>query len=277
MSKKDTNESFDLKNTTKYKRVGEYQGSQNKIEFLCTTCNTIWLSTPNSILNLKGCPSCFFKKDTNESFDLKNTTKYKRIGEYTGSKIKIEFQCSICQNIWSIRPLDILQGNGCSICNGNNKYTHESFDKRNTSEYKRVGNYINLKTKIHFKCLKCLNIWKVTPISILQGSGCPYCVTTGFQISKRGYLYFIQIEDFLKVGITNREPIKRYKEITDSTVTEIKIIEGLGKDIYGLEQLIHKTFKHYYPTTLKNGHTECFPSDLKEQILQFITIATSRG
>lgn len=38
-----------------------------------------------------------------------------------------------------------------------------------------LSEYINCSTKIEVKCLKCGNIWKTTPNSLLGGHGCPIC------------------------------------------------------------------------------------------------------
>lgn len=214
------------------------------------------------------------RKDTNESFDLKNITKYKRVGEYLGSKVKIEFLCPKCSNIWLVSPCVILVGDGCPNCAKNKKDNNDSIDKKlleRNIKYKRIGTYINSCTKINFLCYICNNLWLISPTNIFSGYGCPSCSTHGFNQNEKAYLYFIQIEDFLKVGITNREPSKRYKELTNKEVIEIKVISGLGKDIKSLEDKIHKIFKHYYPKEkLKSGNTECFPLSLKNEILSHI-------
>lgn len=215
------------------------------------------------------------KKDTNESFDLKNTTKYIRIGTYMGSLYKIAFKCYNCSNIWSITPNCILKGKGCPICAINkSKDTNESFDLKNTTKYIRVDNYIGSLTNIKFKCPDCLSLFSTRPSKILSGYGCPNCASTGFKLNKEAFLYVIQIDNFLKVGITNRNPIKRYKEITNKKVEEIKVIQGIGNYIRELEKKIHNNFKHYYPNDLKSGSTECFPLNLKTNILEYICFLT---
>lgn len=213
---------------------------------------------------------------TNETFDLKNTSKYKRIGNYEGSKTKIDFICPDCNTIWKATPGNVLKGSGCFKCSYKTRastipisnYEFDAKLKALNIAYVRVEPYIGTMHKILFSCNICSSTWKVMPNTILNGHGCPNCAISGYKRDQLGYLYFIQIDNFLKVGITNREPKHRYKElIKTSSVIEIKVICGDGKSIYDLEQLVHKTFNHYNPKTLKSGNTECFSLSLKEDIL----------
>lgn len=216
---------------------------------------------------------------TNLEFDTKCTSKgilYKRLDTYIGTKIAIKFQCNKCFNIWRARPDNILAGRGCPNCyQAKSKHTDNTLDillLEKQIYYTRVDTYINNSTPINFKCNICSNLWKATPGSILSKiSNCPYCPRyslNGFKPNKEAYLYIIQIDNFLKVGITNRKPNIRYKEITNKKVIEIKVIEGKGSLIKELEQKIHNNFKHYYPEEkLKSGNTECFHIELKENIL----------
>jgi len=151
------------------------------------------------------------------------------------------------------------------------KLTNESFDLKNNTEYIRIGDYINCRTKISFLCPYCNTVWDALPKNILEGHGCPKCSVSGYKKNLPGHLYFIQINDFLKIGITNREPSLRYMQLTDTAnITEIKVIYGDGNSIYDLEQLIHSKFSHYNPKSLKSGNTECFALSLKEDILLFL-------
>lgn len=56
--------------------------------------------------------------------------------------------------------------------------THEQFveDLRNINTNINVlGSYINNRTKISVKCLKCGNTWETSPKVLLRGGGCPKC------------------------------------------------------------------------------------------------------
>lgn len=217
------------------------------------------------------------KKLTNESFDLKNTSGYTRIGNYINSKAKIAFLCPSCNNTWDTTPDRILRGHGCFDCSYTIRsstvpITQEQFvQKLDNIPYTLVGKYIGTMYKTLFKCNSCNNEWETRPNDILNGHGCPECALTGYKKDRLGYLYFIQVGSFLKVGITNRLPALRYKEITkDLSITEIKVLSGDGNLIYQLEQFIHKIFPHYDTKVLKSGNTECFPISLKEEILRVL-------
>lgn len=49
-----------------------------------------------------------------------------------------------------------------------------------------------------------------------KGCGCPRCATSGFDPDKNAVLYIMISNDFVKVGITNRNPSDRAKRISKS-------------------------------------------------------------
>lgn len=53
-----TNTTFDIKNTTKYIRIGDYLNNSTPILFKCPECDNTWKTTPSKILSNRGCPSC---------------------------------------------------------------------------------------------------------------------------------------------------------------------------------------------------------------------------
>lgn len=219
------------------------------------------------------------KKLTNESFDLKNNTEYIRIGDYINCRTKISFLCPYCNTVWDALPKNILEGHGCFSCSYikkayNMRFTEKQFNEKLALlniKHTLVGKYVGTKSKTLFRCFNCKDTWETRPDSILEGHGCPKCSVSGYKKNLPGHLYFIQINDFLKIGITNREPSLRYMQLTDTAnITEIKVIYGDGNSIYDLEQLIHSKFSHYNPKSLKSGNTECFALSLKEDILLFL-------
>lgn len=222
----------------------------------------------------------------NETFDKKlidKGIKYKRIGNYLGSNIKILFQCYKCNNVWSIKPNHILNGSGCMNCrNKPLKYTNETFDKellKRGIKHKRVGDYVGALTKIEFECALCGSIWKCTPGNIFTGNNCSnHSTSGGYNTSFKGYLYIIVInrgfETLLKVGITNRNPKYRIQEIKASSkalsIDIIKIIEDTGLTIKNLESNIHSTFEKFITQDKFDGYTECFSLDKLDSILKYI-------
>lgn len=220
------------------------------------------------------------KKDTNESFDLKNRTKYLRIGNYINYKTKIDFKC-ICGNIWKVSPEKIQAGKGCPKCSKFVKrHTDEVFDNLNTTKYKRVESYVTGDTLIGFLCPDCNNIFNTRPRTILAGSGCPSCASVGFNPLVKGNLYFVVIylngDSFLKVGITNRELTERFKEFKVDKVHILETYYGDGYIIQDIERIVHSKITHYKPASIFSGSTECFPLSSLEEVYSVIESEISR-
>jgi hypothetical protein len=100
------------------------------------------------------------------------------LADYIGSKIKVKIICSVHGEFLQ-QPGNHLSGRGCTICGENYPLTNEIVDKLIINKnIERIGNYINNKIKIDFKCLinNCFHIWSAAPSSIINNnSGCPAC------------------------------------------------------------------------------------------------------
>ena len=183
--KKKTHKEFvqELKElTSEIEVIEEYKNSKEKIKFLCKKCNNIWMAQPNNILNGNKCPKCYgTPKKTHEKFleEIKERNyKIEVLEKYIDAKTKIKYKCDICNNIWEATPNQILRGSGCPKCYGTPKKTHEDFVdelkiKKNYVEI--IEKYIDANTFIKFKCKKCGNIWKDSPIKLLNRGLCPKC------------------------------------------------------------------------------------------------------
>ncbi len=108
--------------------LGEYINDSIKILCKCLIDEYEWSATPSSLLQKHGCPKCAKNiKNTTENFKLKMldiNPNINILGEYKNINTKILCQCDICKRIFSIRPSDLLHGQGCSHCNrskGENK------------------------------------------------------------------------------------------------------------------------------------------------------------
>jgi DNA-directed RNA polymerase subunit M/transcription elongation factor TFIIS len=189
------------------KRLGEIINAIIKIEWECLieNCKYKWNATPHSILNgnKSGCPRCGKRKPwpkylkrkdpsrsrpnkmDNENVDrrLKEANRdIRRLSDFTSATMKGDWQCLICQYIWITIPHSILNHEtGCPKCSGRLKLTNEDIDRRlidNCRLIKRLGDIINVMTKIPWQCLveECQFIWETAPDAILNGnSGCPKC------------------------------------------------------------------------------------------------------
>lgn len=131
------------------------------------------------------------KKLSNEEVDKRIINKnIIRLDNYINNKIRMNWKCSICNNIWKTKASHILSNSNCPKCIQNaTKLSNEIIDKRlleNKRTIKRIGNYIDYKTKIEWECLIDGNRWKTTlsPIFRKNGkSGCPLCKITSHRLS----------------------------------------------------------------------------------------------
>lgn len=100
------------------------------------------------------------------------------IGIYNGANNKILHMCKIDGHEWYVTPHNILRGEGCPVCGGTIKKTHEQYVLELEQTGKSIvalGQYVNAKTKILHKCIIDGYEWMATPDSILHKSGCPKC------------------------------------------------------------------------------------------------------
>lgn len=100
------------------------------------------------------------------------------IERYINNYTPILHRCKLDGYQWSIRPYSVLGGQGCPMCAGNAKRTHEQYikDLANIAlDIEPVEEYINTDTPILHKCRVCEHIWPIKPNHTLNGHGCPMC------------------------------------------------------------------------------------------------------
>ena len=107
--------------------IDQYIGGHVPILHKCKIDGYEWTASPSSILNKKGCPQCARKsrallltKSHEQYVDELNKIfpQIKILEEYKASKLKALHQCTICNNIWSVKPDQLLHGKGCPVCAG---------------------------------------------------------------------------------------------------------------------------------------------------------------
>ena len=172
------------------------------------------------------------KKRTHEQFieEVKQLTndEYKVCGEYVNARTKIQMKHIICDRIWLVTPSNFLHGNKCGYCYGTHKKTTNEFKKEisdiTNGEYELISEYINSKSKIKIKHIKCGREYFTTPSDFLRGGRCKSCSRI-----KKTHLDFV--EDM-------------YKEVKDeySILSDYK---GTNKKI----QLRHNICGHIYDIT----------------------------
>lgn len=117
-----------------------------------------------------------------EELKIKNPT-VEVVGKYVNSHTKIMHHCLIHDVYWKSEPSNVLQGHGCKQCgkekiSANTRKTHDGYVLElsiKNSNIVVLEEYKGTDTKILHKCKIDGYEWKVTPASLLNGSGCPVC------------------------------------------------------------------------------------------------------
>ena len=173
--------------------LSKYEKDNIKVKCKCKVCGFEWESKPSNLLQGKGCKQCHFnnmrilRKKPHEQFvqELHNINKnIKVLSEYTGAQNKVDCECLIHNQKFSMSPTHLLSGEtGCRECI-NIKFhlgglkTHEQFVKELSNinkNIKVIGEYDGAKNNIEVECLKCGHIWNPVADSLLHGYGCPCC------------------------------------------------------------------------------------------------------
>lgn len=174
----------------------------NKVEYIrhdlpvTITCSIHgdFIQTPTSHLSGRGCQKCAKKFMDLEYFIEKSREKHSN--KYLYEKV---FYNGVINNVIIICPIhgefkqtpkSHLDGAGCRKCSGcemDTKYFIEkSFEcfPKNTFIYDKTI-YIDAKTKIELKCVKCNKYFLQNPQSHLRGNnGCDKCYITNLSLSK---------------------------------------------------------------------------------------------
>jgi rubrerythrin len=171
--------------------TGEFNGMMVKTEFTCDAHHT-WLASPSSVANIKsGCRKCHTAKIRLSAREVRKQIKeisggnIVMIGVYTGSKVKTEFQCKVCDHTWEIAPEGILYSkSGCRKCSDKAGSVSEAqfIERLRLSHRERItsaGPFNGLMNKADYLCNVCDNKWSTTGISLVgaRKHGCPACAT----------------------------------------------------------------------------------------------------
>lgn len=105
----------------KIKILGRYKNNKTPIEVSCNVCGYEWSPTPNSLIEMKGCPKCSgLLRKTQDEFVREMAEKHPTItviGEYVNNRVKVKCFCNKCKTYFYNSPHTMLSnGNGCSNC-----------------------------------------------------------------------------------------------------------------------------------------------------------------
>lgn len=211
----------------------EYFGSSKYLNVFCNRHCTTFSIIAGNHLSGKGCPLC-----AKESFRFKvgATQEYfeKRVKDTHGDRYNLDSAVYVKNNEkvvvsckehgnFEIRPIDLYRGSGCKKCadksiGDKNRATTEEWIAKAIAVHGLKYNYSKAfhTGKIDHICVGCKDCGKdfyPRPSNHLNGTGCPNCTSNGYTSSKPGYIYILVNKDITKIGITNRNPEIRLKEI----------------------------------------------------------------
>lgn len=186
----DVNELKELCNKNDFEYVGHVsENGNNYIEFICNKCRDLGVQKMqygNMKRKLKGCKFCK-RQNLPEWYVLKELKEkapnIELIGKYTKLSDKIKYKC-LKHNYISKAPMTTLLDNrGCYYCGIEKMIEYhtlslEECQKRISEKNKNIVilDYVNMKEKATFKCLKCNHIWKSSAsYMISNGRMCPKC------------------------------------------------------------------------------------------------------
>lgn len=193
------------------------------------------------------------KPITCKEFDAKlavKNPKVIRVGIYKNDYTKIEFKCLIHNQIGLSRPTDVLRGHGLSCCSFNEaqrRLAAESYDERlkqKNPKIVRLGEYVNTKTKIKFKCLIHNEVHLARPESCLKGRGLACCgkintlnhsIKFGKQPTELYLFNLSRFSEYVKVGISKNSDNRKDEEYGEQIL--IKKLNSRA-EAYVLEQAI---------------------------------------
>ncbi len=246
-------------------RIDNVINAKTPIHFQCLieNCKFTWKTDPDHVINqMTSCPKCAGNlKLLNEDIDAKLVPlKIKRIGDYISATQPLAFQCLICNHQWkSTASGPICRKTSCPKCAEQLKLTNEIIDERlKNTKIKRIGNYLNMKTSIHFQCLNdnCNHIWLARPYNIIHNErGCPQCFLKKNEkligkLLKQNNIVFEQQKPIKKINISETKRLYVDYFLPDFNV----IIEYNG-------------IQHYQPVNFFNLNQEQSKSNfLKQQI-----------
>lgn len=272
-----------------------YKGAKQVVEIVCREHGSFW---QQAYVHQKGsgCPKCSTllngesQRQTRDGFILLANKAHSYLYDYSlvvykNSTTKVDIVCSL-HGVFSMLPLNHLRGQKCPACaqearTDGQRTTQQDFlhkcsklKKENLSFEQAY--YVDDKTKVNVTC-KVHGIYSVVPSNLLQGQGCPKCMKCGYNVGKPGHLYILVSGSITKVGITNRKPSVRVKEVNKSSGKDFSIHTSIycvdGSVARNIELATHKYLASKYQPVAEtfDGSTECFLNVDLDALINFVT------
>ncbi len=213
----------------------------------------------SSHLSGHGCPKCANVESANNrrkplsDFTTRASEIHKDRYDYAGftyvnTNTKGAITCG-AHGVFYQTPKEHLQGKGCPKCAANYKlstdtFTEKAFVVHNGKYSYCFTDYVNVSTPIVITCPIHGNFIQ-RPSDHLSGNGCQSCAKGGYKENKEGFLYILQSEEHIKVGISN-QPLKRFQDLKTETPFPFDVLDILhsknGLAVKCVESIIHNSF-----------------------------------
>lgn len=216
-------------------------------------------------------------QQTKEQFVSKVIVKYGDAydvsgSDYRGFKIPVDVVCKR-HGTFSITPQKLLNKTACPACGVEGRslkqaLTVEDFVTKSVElhgdryDYSLVE-YQNNRSQVNIVCREH-GVFNQKAMNHLNGRGCKKCAPSGYNQSKKGYLYVLEGDGVVKVGITNQQPKRRARRVeldsgrTFSTVASWAWDDGSVALKIETEVLSEFRSKYTQPDDKFDGSTECF-------------------
>ena len=224
------------------------KGTVKKLTWKCHKYGHTWDESPSKRTSQNiGCVYCSGKKVLIGFNDLATTHPAIAVEAYgwnpttisRGMRKKLQWKCSAHGHTWTASPgTRAVRGYGCPYCSGNKILP--GFNDLSTTRPELAKEAYNFdpttiskgsSKKVQWKCGLCQTTWYATPGSRKSSSGCPSCATTGFDVTKPGYLYMMCQPDWrlIQIGITNfpQKRLGAHKKSGWNLLNLVKPISGV--------------------------------------------------
>ena len=257
---------------------GEYRGARSKAVVRCTVDGHEWSARVSNLLDQgTGCPECSRKTGVDkqrihahvreqEINELTGITFIRWDGEYRNNLSKAIVSCAE-DHKWSASVSSLVnKKHGCPECAADKKRKPCCERVAQINELPNVifvrweDEYTNCYSKAICRC-SVGHEWCASVSNLLdQGTGCPQCVTSGYNPSKPGTLYALRSEcgTMVKIGISNNYE-RRHRELTKATPFSwdcTELLHGDGALIASLEKALHGMTEPVEFTEPFHGYTE---------------------
>lgn len=231
-----------------------YQSAREKVIIKCIK-HGLFYQKSTSHLSGSDCPKCVVdaRYSNTENFvtlacKIHNDKYDYSLVDYFNNSTKVSIVCKE-HGVFSQIPSNHLIGHSCvkcssdktsKRCKSDNISFIEKAEKVHGKKYDySKASYICNSIKLIITCCDHGD-HKITPAAHLSGQGCPGCAKSGFDRTRKAYIYVLRSNcgSYMKIGITHN-PKQRHTKLkrdTPFSFKRIELIEGLGEQIARLEK-----------------------------------------